>query len=409
MFNRDRWQEIFETIRKNKLRTFLSGFTVALGIFIFIILFGFGNGLKNTFKEFFLDDATNTIFLFPGRTSEPYQGFKANRRIEFDNSDLADIKENFPFFLEYISPRISRSAVVKYKNEFDNYSTRGVGPAHQFAEKTIIMKGRYINASDIKNKTKYAVIGRLVARDLFKKEDPIGKFIDIGNSVFKVVGVFQDDGGDNEERFIYIPYTTRQLLEKSNDKIDQIILAFKPQLGHAGSLGFEKKLRTFLKQKKSIAPSDANGIYIRNVADDLKRNQSFASVLQIIVTFVGLGTLIAGIIGISNIMVFVVKERTKELGIRKALGATPKSVIQMILQESIFITTLSGFIGMLIGVLILDNLGETLEDFFIKNPFIDLSTAIGSTLVLIIFGAIAGYIPAKRAASIKPIVALRDE
>ena len=409
MFNRDRWQEIFETIRKNKLRTFLSGFTVALGIFIFIILFGFGNGLKNTFKEFFLDDATNTIFLFPGRTSEPYQGFKANRRIEFDNSDLADIKENFPFFLEYITPRISRSAVVKYKNEFDNYSTRGVGPAHQFAEKTIIMKGRYINTSDIKNKTKYAVIGRLVARDLFKKEDPIGKFIDIGNSVFKVVGVFQDDGGDNEERFIYIPYTTRQLLEKSNDKIDQIILAFKPQLGHAGSLGFEKKLGTFLKQKKSIAPSDANGIYIRNVADDLKRNQSFASVLQIIVTFVGLGTLIAGIIGISNIMVFVVKERTKELGIRKALGATPKSVIQMILQESIFITTLSGFIGMLIGVLILDNLGETLEDFFIKNPFIDLSTAIGSTLVLIIFGAIAGYIPAKRAASIKPIVALRDE
>lgn len=409
MFNRDRWQEIFETIRKNKLRTFLSGFTVALGIFIFIILFGFGNGLKNTFKEFFLDDATNTIFLFPGRTSEPYQGFKANRRIEFDNSDLADIKENFPFFLEYISPRISRNAVVKYKNEFDNYSTRGVGPAYQFAEKTIIMKGRYINTSDIKNKTKYAVIGRLVARDLFKKEDPIGKFIDIGNSVFKVVGVFQDDGGDNEERFIYIPYTTRQLLEKSNDKIDQIILAFKPQLGHAGSLGFEKKLRTFLKQKKSIAPSDANGIYIRNVADDLKRNQSFASVLQIIVTFVGLGTLIAGIIGISNIMVFVVKERTKELGIRKALGATPKSVIQMILQESIFITTLSGFIGMLIGVLILDNLGETLEDFFIKNPFIDLSTAIGSTLVLIIFGAIAGYIPAKRAASIKPIVALRDE
>lgn len=409
MFNRDRWQEIFETIRKNKLRTFLSGFTVALGIFIFIILFGFGNGLKNTFKEFFLDDATNTIFLFPGRTSEPYQGFKANRRIEFDNSDLADIKENFPFFLEFITPMISRSAVVKYKNEFDNYSTRGVGPAHQFAEKTIIMKGRYINTSDIKNKTKYAVIGRLVARDLFKKEDPIGKFIDVGNSVFKVVGVFQDDGGDNEERFIYIPYTTRQLLEKGNDKIDQIILAFKPQLGHAGSLGFEKKLRTFLKQKKSIAPSDANGIYIRNVADDLKRNQSFASVLQIIVTFVGLGTLIAGIIGISNIMVFVVKERTKELGIRKALGATPKSVIQMILQESIFITTLSGFIGMLIGVLILDNLGETLEDFFIKNPFIDLSTAIGSTLVLIIFGAIAGYIPAKRAASIKPIVALRDE
>ena len=409
MFNRDRWQEIFETIRKNKLRTFLSGFTVALGIFIFIILFGFGNGLKNQFQEFFLDDATNVIFLFPGKTSKPYNGFKSNRRIEFRNDDLTDIKEQFPFFLEYITPRISRAAEVKYKNEFDNYVTRAVGPAHQFAEKTILMKGRYINLDDIKNKTKYAVIGRLVARDLFNQEDPIGKFINVGNSVFKVVGVFQDDGGDREERYIYIPYTTRQLLEKSNDKLDQIILAFKPQIGHSGSVVFDRKLREFLKKKKSIDPSDPNGIYIRNVADQLKQNQQFANVLQLIVTFVGLGTLIAGIIGISNIMVFVVKERTKELGIRKALGATPKSVIRMILQESIFITTISGYMGLFIGIFVLNKIGLSLEEYFIKNPYIDTSTALFSTLILILFGGIAGYIPAKRAARIKPIIALRDE
>lgn len=409
MFNRDRWQEIFETIRKNKLRTFLSGFTVALGIFIFIILFGFGNGLKNQFQEFFLDDATNVISLFPGKTSKPYNGFKSNRRIEFRNDDLTDIKEQFPFFLEYITPRISRAAEVKYKNEFDNYVTRAVGPAHQFAEKTILMKGRFINQDDIINKTKYAVIGRLVARDLFNQEDPIGKFINVGNSVFKVVGVFQDDGGDREERYIYIPYTTRQLLEKSNDKLDQIILAFKPQIGHSGSVVFERKLREFLKKKKSIDPSDPNGIYIRNVADQLKQNQQFANVLQLIVTFVGLGTLIAGIIGISNIMVFVVKERTKELGIRKALGATPKSVIRMILQESIFITTISGYIGLFIGIFVLQNIGVSLEEYFIKNPYIDTSTALFSTLILILFGGIAGYIPAKRAARIKPIIALRDE
>lgn len=409
MFNRDRWQEIFETIRKNKLRTFLSGFTVALGIFIFIILFGFGNGLKNQFQEFFLDDATNVISLFPGKTSKPYNGFKSNRRIEFRNDDLTDIKEQFPFFLEYITPRISRAAEVKYKNEFDNYVTRAVGPAHQFAEKTILMKGRFINQDDIINKTKYAVIGRLVARDLFNQEDPIGKFINVGNSVFKVVGVFQDDGGDREERYIYIPYTTRQLLEKSNDKLDRIILAFKPQIGHSGSVVFERKLREFLKKKKSIDPSDPNGIYIRNVADQLKQNQQFANVLQLIVTFVGLGTLIAGIIGISNIMVFVVKERTKELGIRKALGATPKSVIRMILQESIFITTISGYIGLFIGIFVLQNIGVSLEEYFIKNPYIDTSTALFSTLILILFGGIAGYIPAKRAARIKPIIALRDE
>ena len=409
MFSRDRWQEIFDTIRKNKLRTFLSGFTVALGIFIFIILFGFGNGLKNQFQEFFLDDATNTITLFAGKTSMPYQGFKSNRRIEFDNSDLADIKENFPFFLEYITPRISRSASVKYKNEFDNYSTRGVGPAHQFAEKTIMMKGRYINEKDIENKTKYAVIGRLVAQDLFNQGDALGQFIEIGNSVFKVIGIFQDDGGDREERYIYIPYTTRQLLEKSNDKVDQIVLAFKPQLGHSGSLVFERKLREFLKKKKSIAPKDPNGIFFRNRADILKQNQQFANVLQLIVTFVGLGTLIAGIIGISNIMVFVVKERTKELGIRKALGATPKSVIQMILQESVFITTISGYVGLFIGIFVLKSIGVSLEDYFIKDPYIDTTTALFATIILILFGGIAGYIPAKRAARIKPIVALRDE
>ena len=409
MFSRDRWQEIFDTIRKNKLRTFLSGFTVALGIFIFIILFGFGNGLKNQFQEFFLDDATNTITLFAGKTSMPYKGFKSNRRIEFDNSDLADIKENFPFFLEYITPRISRSASVKYKNEFDNYSTRGVGPGHQFAEKTIMMKGRYINEKDIENKTKYAVIGRLVAQDLFNQGDALGQFIEIGNSVFKVIGIFQDDGGDREERYIYIPYTTRQLLEKSNDKVDQIVLAFKPQLGHLGSLVFERKLREFLKKKKSIAPKDPNGIFFRNRADILKQNQQFANVLQLIVTFVGLGTLIAGIIGISNIMVFVVKERTKELGIRKALGATPKSVIQMILQESVFITTISGYVGLFIGIFVLKSIGVSLQDYFIKDPYIDTTTALFATIILILFGGIAGYIPAKRAARIKPIVALRDE
>lgn len=409
MFSRDRWQEIFETIRKNKLRTVLSGFTVALGIFIFIVLFGFGNGLKNSFKQFFLDDATNTLFVYPGRTSKPYRGFKANRRIEFENSDLKDIKENFKFFVEDITPRINRSARVRYKGESDNYSSRAVAPAHQFIEKTIIMKGRFINEDDVANKTKNIVIGRLVAQDLFKDEDPIGKYLEMGTSAFKVVGVFQDQSGDREERLIYLPYTTRQLLEKNNDKVNSIIVSFRPELGYATALVFEKQLRLFLKNKKDIDPRDNNGIRIRNVADQIQQNQQFASVLQIIVAFVGIGTLIAGIIGISNIMVFVVKERTKELGVRKALGATPKSVIAMVLQESIFITAVSGMIGMIAGIALLSNMGDRLEQFFIIDPYVDNLTAFIATILLIIFGAIAGYIPAKRAAGIKPIVALRDE
>lgn len=408
MFSRDTWKEIFLSIQKNKLRTFLAGFTVALGILIFVSLVGLSNGLKNTFDEFFRDDATNVFFLFPGRTSMPYKGYKANRQIEFDNSDLADIKKIFPQYLEYITPRISRNALVAYKEESNNYNTRAVAPSHEYAEKTIIMKGRYLNEDDVKNKTKYAVIGRLVEEDLFGDKNAVGKYIDLGGSVFKVIGVYQDEGGDNEERRIYIPYTTRQRIEKNNDEIDQIILAFKPDIGYAGAMAFETALRKFIKEKKYIHPDDQNGLFVRNVADQLQQNNQFANVLAIVFSFFALGTIIAGIIGISNIMVFVVKERTKELGIRKALGATPKAVISTILLESVFITTISGYIGMLIGVFVLRSIGDKLEDYFIMNPYIDTGLAIIATIILIVCGALAGYVPARRAAKIKPIVALQD-
>ena len=409
MFSRDQWQEIFETIRKNKLRTILSGFTVALGIFIFIILFGFGNGLKNSFEQFFLDDATNTLWLYPGVTSKAYQGFKDNRRIEFENSDLIDIQENFTFFLENITPRINRREVLSYKGQSNIYNIRAVAPDHQYVEKTIVMKGRFINQKDIDERTKNITIGRLVAQDIFKKEDPVGKYIEMGESAFKVVGVFQDKSGDREERLVYLPYTTRQLMEKNNDKIDQIIVSFKPELGYVGALAFEKQLGDFFKSKKVIDPTDKSGLYIRNTTERVRQNQRFASTLQIIVAFVGIGTLIAGIIGISNIIVFVVNERTKELGVRKALGATPISIVAMILNESIFITTLSGIFGLLTGIFMLSRLDNQLEQYFILDPYVDSLTALIATFLLIFFGAIAGYIPAKRAASIKPIVALRDE
>lgn len=409
MFSSDSWQEIFQTIKKNKLRTFLSGFTVSLGIFIFIILLGFGNGLTNSFNEFFVDDATNTFFIFPGKTSVPYKGYKANRLIQFKNDDLADIQQNFRFYLEYISPRVFRNANVIYKNKSNSYSFRGVGPSHQFSEKTIIMKGRYIDDEDVKNKTKYAVIGRLVEKDLFGNESALGKYININNTAYKVTGVFQDEGGDNEERNIFVPYTTIQLAEKNTDKIDQIVLAFKPELGYSGAVIFEEKLTAFLKEKHHISSADENGIFIRNIANDLNDNQQFAIILKIIVSFVGIGTLIAGVIGISNIMVFVVKERTKELGVRKALGATPFNIIAMILQESVFITIIAGYVGLFSGILVLQFIGISLENYFIKNPFIDMGTAIFSTILLILCGALAGYVPAKKAANIKPIVALRDE
>ena len=409
MFSRDRWLEIFETIRKNKLRTFLSGFTVALGILIFVVLFGFGNGLKNTFESFFKDDALNTMWLRSSRTSKPYMGYEANRLIEFDNDDLKEISSRFEFYIDGITPRISFSGNVGYKLESNNYRFRGVGPSHKKNEMTIMMKGRYINGLDLDNKERNVVIGRLVEQDLFKDENGIGKFISGGGRSWKVVGVFQDDGGDNEERIIYAPYTTVQMIQKGTDKVGQIIISYKPEIGYGGAVAFQNQLKKYIKKRKNIAPTDPRGVFIRSAATDMKENDQFASVLQYIISFVGIGTLLAGIIGISNIMVFVVKERTKELGIRKAIGATPKSIIGMILHESIFITTISGYFGLFTGIAFLSFIGDKLEEeYFITNPYIDLSTGIFATVLLIAFGAFAGYLPAKRAARIKPIEALRD-
>lgn len=409
MFSSDNWQEIFQTIKKNKLRTFLSGFTITLGLLIFITLLGLGNGLKNSFNQFFMDDATNTMFIFPGRTSMPYKGYNVNRTIQFKNDDLTDIQKNFPFYLEYITPRIFRNGTVTFNNESNSYSYVGVSPAHQISEKTIMMKGRYLNDLDVKEKTKYAVIGRLVEKDLFKDKNALSEHVIINNTAYKVIGVFQDEGGDNEERRIYVPYTTLQLIEKNTDDINQIVLAYKPELGYAGAMLFEEKLTKFLKGKHEIAPDDQSGVFVRNIADNMNDNQQLSGVLTLIVTFVGIGTLIAGVIGISNIMVFVIKERTKEIGVRKALGATPFSIITMILQESIFITLIAGYIGLFLGIFVLKMIGDKLEDYFILNPYIDLGTAITATIILILFGALAGYVPAKRAARIQPIVALRDE
>ena len=410
MFSRDRWLEIFDSIKKNKLRTFLSGFTVALGILIFVVLFGFGNGLDNTFDKFFTDDALNTMWVNAGRTTKPYMGYKANRRIEFDNKDLEDITNRFAFYIDGITPRITESGNIGYKLKSNNYSVRGVGPFHQKNEMTIMMQGRYINGLDVENKERNVVIGRLVKQDLFGDEDALGKFVSGGGRSWKVIGVFQDDGGDNEERIVYVPYTTLQLIQKNTDKLQQIIIPYKPEIGYAGAVAFENQLKKYLKQKKFIDPTDPRGVFIRSVASDLSRNDQFKTGLSSIILFVGIGTLLAGIIGISNIMVFVVKERTKELGIRKAIGATPSSIIGMILQEAIFITSISGYIGLIAGIGILKLVGNTLEeDYYILDPYVDLNTAILATFLLIGFGAFAGYLPAKRAAKIKPIEALTDK
>jgi putative ABC transport system permease protein len=410
MFNLERWKEIFQSIKKNKLRTALSGMTVSLGILIFIILFGLGEGLKNSYSDLFLNEANNVIFIYPGKTTKPYGGFKTNRIIELKNNDVIAVAKEFSDRIEYVNPKLFVSEPIKYKLDSYQFEINAVAPSNQFIEKHVLMQGRYINEKDVDEKNKVTTIGRLVARDIFKDENPIGKFINIGSRAFKVVGVFQDISGDTEENKLIIPYSTRQQILKGTDVIGNLAITFDQNIDGSGAVKLSNEIKSLLKKRKSIDPSDPSGIRVRNVADEIDRSLQFANALQIIVTFVGIGTLIAGIIGISNIMVFIVKERTKELGIRKALGAQPNEIIKMILSESIFITTLSGFFGMILGIIILNSLDSgALQDYFITRAGVDFGIAFFATVILIVFGVIAGYIPAKRAASIKPIVALRDE
>ena len=406
------FREIFQSISKNKLRTLLSGFTVAFAIMLFAILFGVANGLQNSFNSEFAGDANNSIFIFSGRTTKAVKGMQVGRRIRFDNELYETLKKEYKNDIEFISGRVYKNLTASYKDEKSSYLIRAVNPDHQFIEKTDITKGRYINQLDLKNKTKNIVIGKLVWEDLFNGEDPIGKYIDLSKIKYKVVGLYVDkeEGADsNEERIIYMPISTAQQIYGGNDTIDQINLTFDPSMSGDQAIAFSNKLLKRIKQIFSVAPNDQAAVRIRNQAAALEEVGTFNAVLSILVLIIGFGTLIAGIVGISNIMIFIVKERTKEIGIRKALGAQPSAIERLIIFESVLITSIAGFFGLIAGSIILDSMEETLKEYFIKDPGVSTSLVIGAAITLIIAGTIAAYLPAKRASRIKPIVALRDE
>ncbi|AXP81069.1 Macrolide export ATP-binding/permease protein MacB [Mariniflexile rhizosphaerae] len=409
MFDLDLWREIFQSINKNRTRSLLSGFTVAFAILLFTILFGIANGLQNTFSEAFVDDASNSIFIQSGRTTKANKGFQAGRQIQFKNEDFNYIKEEFGNKVEYITARIYNNIQASFRNEQGSYSLRGVHPDHQFLEKTQVQEGRYINQTDLVNRTKVVVIGKKIEEDLFLKTTALGKYINLSGIPYKVVGIFTDDGGDHEESIIYMPVTTSQQVYGNNDYIDQINLTYNPELDYDEALAFSNTLSKKLKERFSVASSDQRAVRVHNMAEGTKAVSQMTFGLTVIILVIGFGTLIAGIVGISNIMIFIVKERTKEIGIRKALGASPKSIISIILIESIIITAIAGYVGLLIGVGVVELAEPVLKDYFIKDPGVSNSLVIGATITLISAGAIAGYLPAKKASQIKPIVALRND
>ncbi len=409
MFDLDLWREIFQSINKNRVRSLLSGFTIAFAILLFTVLFGVANGLQNTFNEAFADDATNLISIYTGRTTKAHKGLQAGRRIRLRNQDFDYIDNTFNSKIEHLTARVNRRVQASYKTESNTYPLRAVHPEHQFLEKTILIKGRYINQNDLKALTKVAVIGRLVAEDLFINTEPLGAYINLSGVPYKVVGVFKDDGGDSEERMIYTPVSTAQRIYGNTDYINQIKIGYDPKMSYEAAIAFGNQIKRKLKKRFDVAPNDQRAIRVRNRAEATRNVNAMTVGLSIIILVVGFGTLIAGVVGVSNIMIFIVKERTKEIGIRKALGASPKSIISIILVEAVLITAIAGYMGLLLGMGILKAAAPVLEDYFIKDPGVSNSLVVGATMLLILAGAIAGYVPAKRASKIKPIIALRND
>lgn len=414
MFNVERWQEIFETLRKNKLRTFLTGLSVASGIFILVILLGFSSGIENGVTSEFQQDATNQISIRTRRTTKGYKGLNPGRRIQMKDDDFALINNNYDEFLEYRSANYSIwGGQVAYKNETGNYRVQGVLPDNQFIENADISKGRFINQSDINEGKKVAVIGNKVSMDLFKTKNPINQYISIFGISFKVVGVYRDPGGEREESQVFLPLTSSRRAFNGSDNIRNMSFTVKmsDNLDEAVSLSqnITEAIERDLKEKHFIAPDDLAAIRVQNTLENAQKIYSLVDTIKAVFWFIGIGTIIAGVVGVGNIMIIIVKERTKEIGIRKALGAVPSSIVGMILQEAIFVTMFSGLFGLVAGLAVLELVGPQVDSPFIKFPQVDFGTAITTVFILVVAGALAGFLPAYRAAKIKPIVALRDE
>lgn len=409
MFDLDRWQEIFSSIRSNVLRTVLSGFTVALGLFIFIVLFGIGTGLQNAFTEGFARDAQNLITIYTGKTTIAYKGLQSDRTVTMNNDDYDFLINTDKEKVGDASPRYSTSLMVKYGKESGTYQVNGAEPGEKVIENRKMLDGRYLTPMDLERKQNVAVIGRMVQRDLIKNGSPVGKDLDINGTMFKVVGVFSDDGGDWDERHIAVPITTLQQMKKGSDTVSTAYIAYNEKLTPQEAIKYGDELKERLKARKNVAPDDENGVRVWNNAQNMNETFQFMAVLTLIVGFIGLGTLLAGIIGISNIMVYIVKERTKEIGVRKAIGAKPRSIVALIVQESVVITVVSGIVGVAVGVLALSLIGDSLEEYFIKSPAVGWGTIFMAFIALVCSGLIAGFVPAYRASKIKPIEALRTE
>ncbi|MDT8346626.1 MAG: ABC transporter permease [Flavobacteriaceae bacterium] len=415
MFSLDRWEEIMEAIRKNKLRTFLTGISVASGIFILVILLGVSEGIQNGVATQFENDAADRVSVSTGRTTKGYKGMNPGRDVDMDMKDYNNMIARYGEQINLKSAlfRVWTSQ-LSYGKETGSYRVEGVHPDYAALENADLLEGRFINHFDVEKDHKVTVIGKVVRDDLFKDVDtPIGKYLSVSGVNFKIIGVYTDPGGEREESRVFIPIHLAQGIFGDGREVRNIVLTLNPASNYEAALEqsqqFVANLENDLKQRYSIAPDDMSAVRVRNTLEQAKQFYQTMSAIKIFFWFVGICTIIAGIVGVGNIMLIIVKERTKEIGIRKALGAKPWSIIGMILQEAIFVTAVAGFFGLVSALFLLEKVGPNIETDFVKNPGVDFNIALSTVIILIVAGALAGFIPARRAAKIKPIEALRDE
>lgn len=416
MFDIDKWQEIFHTIGKNKLRSFITAFNVAWGIFILIILMGFGRGFQNGIHHQFDDDAANSIFINGGTTTKAHKGIQPGKKINFTNEDYELIKDKIEG-VEFLTGRyyVSGEFTVRYEDNYSSFNIHAVHPDHLHLERSIMLDGRYINKKDIWEKRKVAVIGTKVVTVLFGSIDPIGEYVAINGIKYKVVGVYNDFGDDDETKTIYIPISTAQLAYGGNNRIHRLMLT----VGEASleeSLAIQQEIHQMLAARHTFSTEDKRAIWIFNLWEEYIKWMNIFDGIRFVLAAVGIFTLLAGVVGVSNIMLIVVKERTREIGVRKAIGATPLSVIGLFLMEALLITLVSGYVGMIGGMTFIESglLSMLMElfgfpmDFFVE-PGVNFRNAVIATLILAAAGTLAGYFPARKAARIKPVEALKDE
>ena len=410
----DGLQEILYTLRMNKLRTALTAFGVFWGIFMLILLLGAGRGMQNGIYEDFGSDVLDFIVVYTGTTSVAYKGMGLGRHIQLTHDDVNAIKQQIPE-IRFIAADNQRDGIsLVYGRKNANFEVHGV-PDDYFAVKESIpfTIGRKLNPFDEQELRKITVIGTVVAERLFGKDvNPVNKDIRVNGVVMKVVGMFYDKGnrGRDSER-IYIPQSTFQKMFGTSNRIGSIWL--RPQLGLDG-FAVEKKVIELLQRRHSISPEDKRAIQSFNMAEPAKMVNGLFLGINTLIWFVGLGTLMAGIVGVSNIMIITVKERTREIGIRKAIGATPFSIVGTLLFESILVTSIAGYAGLVMGVGLIELISFGLNSVgaqlpFFKNPEINFQVAITAIVLLIVVGALAGLVPALRAAKIMPIEAMRAE